>query len=260
MKYTKNRYPDGGIYVEITDFSNPVIIERINNYEDLFALMSLKETCDANGIDVDLIIPCMFQQQHDRRFQQNQSFELKNVCKFINSLAFKSVSIFHPHSDATEMGLNNCRIIDNSKFIVKVLADINSSNLSLLSTDGGSYKWINKLANTIKFDGEVYGASKARQISEDKTKHSLVQLIDRQDFDGKDVLVIDDLCVYGGTFVGLAKMLRERNVGKLFLAYSHGTVQTPNKELEKLYDKIYCTNSKYETYDLNNLTIFDWQS
>ena len=158
------------------------------------------------------------------------------------------------------MGLKNCRIIDNSRFITKVLADINSPDITLLSTDGGSYKWINKLANTIKFEGEVYGASKARQLSADKTKHSLVQLIDKQDFDGKDILVIDDLCVFGGTFLGLAKLIRERNVGRLYLAVSHITVPNTNKELENHYYKIYCTNSKFDAYDLNNLTIFDWQS
>jgi ribose-phosphate pyrophosphokinase len=261
MIYQRKKYPDGFIYPEVTDFSNPVIIERINTYEDLFFIKSLKSICDYNNIEnVELVIPCMPQQQHDRRFETNLSFELKLVGDFINSCNFKKVSIFHPHSDVTEAVISNCNIIDNSKFILKVLADINSPNLTLLSTDGGSYKWINKLANKINFEGEVYGASKARQSSADKTKHSLVQLIDRKDFEGKDVLVIDDLCVFGGTFLGLADMLRRRNVGRLYLAISHITVPKPNKELENLYDKIYCTNSKYDSYDLKNLSIFDWQS
>jgi ribose-phosphate pyrophosphokinase len=261
MIYQRKKYPDGFVYAEVTDFSNPVITEKINSYEDLFFLQSLKDACDNNGIeDVELIIPCMPQQQHDRRFEENQSFELKNVCSFINRLRFKKVHVFHPHSDSTEMGLKRVRIINNYRFITKVLADINSTNLTLLSTDGGSYKWINKLANNINFEGEVYGASKARQLSADKTKHSLVQLIDKRDFGGKDILVVDDLCVFGGTFLGLSSMLRERNVGRLFLAVSHITVPNPNKGLEKAYDQIYSTNSKYDSYDLNNLTIFDWNS
>ena len=35
------------------------------------------------------------------------------------------------------------------------------------------------------------------------------------------------------------------------------TIKNPNKELEKVFDKIFTTNSKYDSYDLNNLTIFD---
>lgn len=256
MLYTRHKYPDGGIYASIQDFSNPVIRERINNYEDLFFIKSLKDVCDYNNIaDVELEIPCMFQQQHDRRFKPNESFEIQLVCDFINSCKFKKVWVFHPHSDVTQMGLKNCHVIDNSTFIKNVLADIESTEPPvLLSTDGGSYKWINKLADVIEFPGEVYGANKSR----DAVTHKLVQQIDRQDFGGKDILIADDLCVFGGTFVGLAQLLLTRNVGKLYLAVSHITVRNPNKELEKYYETIYCTNSKYDSYDLANLKILNY--
>lgn len=266
MKYLRKRYPDGGIYAEVEDFSNPVITERINSYEDLFFLRSLKEVCDFNKIkDVSLVIPCMFQQQHDRRFQNNQSFELKIVTNFINSCNFSSVDVFHPHSDATQMGLDNVHVIDNSKFVTEVLEDMNNEQYYrndvdkthpiLLSTDAGSYKWINKLADVLEFKGEVYGANKAR----DQYTHKLTQVIDRQDFEGRDILILDDLCVFGGTFIGLAKLLKERNVGKLYLGVSHMTVKNPSKEMETCYEKVYCTNSKFDRdeYDLQNLTVFN---
>ncbi len=260
MQYKKVRYPDGGVYAEVTDFSDPIITERINSYEDLFFIKSLKEVCDYNKVKgVQLVISCLFQQQHDRRFKPNQSFELKIVCDFINSCNFDKVSVFHPHSDVTQGCLNNFELIDNTEFIKLVLEDIGSTPI-LLSTDGGSYKWINKMADVIDFQGEVYGANKAR-ISETENGvvvHKLVQLIDRQDFEGRDVLVCDDLCVYGGTFIGLGKMLRARNVGKLYLAVSNITVPNPNKELEGLYDKIYTTNGKFDSYDLSNLTVFNF--
>ena len=253
MQYERIKYPDGGVYAKVTDFSNPMIVERINSYEDLFFIKSIKEACDYNGIHhVELFIPCMFQQQHDRRFNDNESFELKLVCDFINSCNFSKVHIFHPHSDATQMGLNNIKVITNAAFIAKVLEDINASRGAtpiLLSTDGGSYKWINKLADVIEFKGEVYGASKSR----DAVTHKLVQMIDRKDFEGKDVLVVDDLSVYGGTFLGLADLLKSRNAGNLYLAVSHITVPNPNPALEDAYERIYCTNSKYDSFNLSNL-------
>lgn len=257
MQYERIKYPDGGVYAKVTDFSNPVIVERINSYEDLFFVKSIKEACDFNGIqNVELFIPCMFQQQHDRRFNENESFELKLVCDFINSCNFSKVHVFHPHSDATQMGLNNMRVITNANFITQVLKDIHKSTGNtpiLLSTDGGSYKWINKLADVIQFSGEVYGASKSR----DAVTHKLVQMIDRQDFGGKDVLVVDDLSVYGGTFLGLAELLKTRNIGNLYLAVSHITVPHPNPDLEEAYERIYCTNSKYDSYNLANLKVYD---
>jgi ribose-phosphate pyrophosphokinase len=111
-----------------------------------------------------------------------------------------------------------------------------------MSTDGGSYKWINKITDKISFRNEVYGASKSRKYVDGKS--TLVQEIDRQDFGGKDILIIDDICVYGGTFVGLAQMLKERNCGKLYLAVSHLTVVNPSPLLFMLFDKVFTTNSK----------------
>jgi ribose-phosphate pyrophosphokinase len=257
MIYSRVKYPDGGVYAKVTDFSNPVIVERINSYEDLFFIKSLKDVCDNNDISgVELFIPCFFQQQHDRRFNENESFEVKLVADFINSCNFSKVHIFHPHSDVTGALINNFRKIDNSKFMFNVLNDIKERTNNtpiLLSTDGGSYKWINKLADVIMFKGEVYGANKARNPD----THQLVQHIDRDDFEGKDVLIVDDLSVFGGTFIGLGNMLKERNVGKLFLAVSHITVPNPNPILSTIYERIYTTNSKFDSYDLDNLTIFE---
>lgn len=63
-----------------------------------------------------------------------------------------------------------------------------------------------------------------------------------------------------GTFIGLAKLLRQRNVGKLYLAVSHITVENPNKELGSLYDRVFTTNSKELEYPtINNLTKLNMQ-
>jgi ribose-phosphate pyrophosphokinase len=253
MTYKRNRYPDGAVYAEITDFNHPVITERINNYEDLFFIKSLKDICDYNGVkDVHLIIPCMFQQQHDRRFEYNQSFELRLACDFINSCNFSSVTVFHPHREATQMGLNNCNVQDNSSFIELVLKDIGTTP-TLFSTDAGSFKWINKLADKLKYKGPVYAASKSRDL----VTHKLTQTVEKLDFEGQDILVLDDLIVGGATFIGISELLKSKNVGKLYLAVSHITIKTPNKKLETSFDKIYSTNSKYDDYDLSNLKIFN---
>ena len=122
------------------------------------------------------------------------------------------------------------------------------NNLIILFPDGGSFKWGMKLIDKLNYEGEVVVASKSRKYEEGKSK--LLQQIDRQDFNGKDILIIDDICVYGGTFKGLAKMLRERNCGKLYLAVSHMTVENLGEDpVTDYFDKVYTTNSKFEFYD-----------
>ena len=251
MKYERKKYPDGGVYAIIHDFSNPVIVERINNYEDLFFIKSLKDICDHNDVEVELYIPCMFQQQHDRRFRENESFELRLVCDFINSCNFKRVYIHHPHSDVTGALVNKSRIIDNHSFINEVLKKVYSENLVLMSSDAGGFKPLIKLADIIEWKGETESAAKSR----DPHTHKLTQQVSTMDFKGRDILIVDDICVYGGTFVGLGKILKERNAGNLYLACSHITVKNPSQELEKYFNRVFTTNSKFDSYDYSLIEV-----
>lgn len=251
MKYERRKYPDGGTYAVVSDFSDPVIREHINTYEDLFFIKSLKDVCDYNNIEVDLFIPCMFQQQHDRRFNNNESFELKIVCDFINSCNFRRVYVYHPHSDVTAALLHRSEVIDNRLFINSVLDKIESDNLILMSSDAGGFKPLVKLADSLNWKGEIESAVKSR----DPLTHKLTQQVSTMDFKGKDVLIVDDICVYGGTFVGLGKILKERNVGNTYLACSHTTIKAPSSELEKYFNRVFTTNSKFEQYNYSLIEV-----
>lgn len=258
--FEKKYYPDGSFYAKQIEeiYEGSLELEvRINSYEDLWFLAQCKSVLDYIGTIVFIHIPCFLDQQADRRFADIESFNLKLVCEFINSLDFTGVSIYHPHSDVLPALLDNCNVIDNSTFISNVLTEI-PDEVILLSTDAGGFKSMMKLVDSIGWEGEVSCANKSRKYVESKS--ILIQGVDREDFEGKSLLLVDDMCLYGGTFLGLAKLLKERNCGKLYLAVSHLTVKNPNKELETYFEQVFCSNSKYskEEYDLNNLTILPY--
>jgi ribose-phosphate pyrophosphokinase len=117
-----------------------------------------------------------------------------------------------------------------------------------MSSDAGGFKPLMKLCDKIKWKGEVYSASKSRLLDDDNNP-VLYQQVDRQDFGGKDILIVDDICVYGGTFKGLSKLLRQRNCGKLYLAVSHITVKNLGVDpVTEYFDMVFTTNSKYDQY------------
>ena len=119
------------------------------------------------------------------------------------------------------------------------------NNLIILFPDSGSFKWGMKLIDKLEWQGETYSASKSRKYENGKSV--LTQIVDRQDFNGKDILIIDDICVYGGTFKGLSKILKERNCGKLYLAVSHMTVlELGEDSVGNYFDSVFTTNSKFE--------------
>lgn len=262
----KISYPDGSSYVEVKSFP-PQIEFRINSYEDLWTLIQIKDVYDYNGYPLNITIPCLLDAQADRRFNSNESHNLKLVLYHLRKLNFESITIFHPHNqEVVEAILPNVKILDNSYFIQQVISkipvgleDIGKDNhLILMSTDAGGFKPLMKLCDKIGWKGETFSASKSRKYEDGKSV--LTQQIDRQDFGGKDILIIDDICVKGGTFVGLAKMLKERNAGKLYLAISHLTVPNPNPELVDLYDTIFTTNSKGIGYNVGPIEILNYKS
>ena len=246
MEYKVIKYPDGFHYVQIEKFSRNFTF-HINSYSDLWILNQIKDICDFNNQEVDLFIPNLPDAQADKRFNINESSGLKLICQFINNLNFKSVTVFHPHnSEVVEALIPKVNILHNYDFISGVLNKVDNSNLCLMSTDAGGFKPLMKLVDHINWSGNTYSASKSRIYEDGKSK--LIQQVDKQDFKGEDILIIDDICVRGGTFIGLAKILKERNCGKLYLAVSHITVEILPKELFTLFDCVFTTNSKNLNY------------
>lgn len=248
--------PIGGWEAHDARFHDRVF--RINTYEDLWHLKQYVDAVNNLGNRPLITIPNLLDAQADRRFNENESFGLKLV---IEELARMNADfrIFHPHNpEVVEMGFellgNPVDIISNSEFIEDVFREIKPDDTFeieydtiLMSADAGGFKPLVKLADTLNWEGEIYSASKGRKYDNGETK--LTQIVDRQDFNGKNIIIIDDLCIFGGTFKGLSKLLRERNVGKLYLAVSHMTMQELGQDpVTNYFDGVFTTNSKYDEY------------
>lgn len=272
LEYEVVSYPDGSKYVKSGQYG-PDLTYKINSYDDLWILAQINDVLKHKQVTVDLLIPNLLDAQADRRFDINQPHSLRMVCNFINGLTqFKTIGIFHPHNpEVVEALIDRVEIIDNSDFIYEVLCNIKGehyefnahdlqSNLILMSTDAGGFKPLMKLCDKVEWEGETYSASKSRKYENNHSK--LTQTVDRKDFGGKDILIIDDISVGGGTFKGLAKILKEKNCGKLFLAVSHITLESLGQDpVSDYFTKVYTTNSKFNDYygrdniRINNLDV-----
>jgi len=262
MKLTK--YPDGTSYI-----NSPIMGQttfKLNSYEDLWHLNQFVDAFkDEYTSKPTILIPNLLDAQADRRFNKGESSGLKLVCNFLNNMD-ANFKIFHPHNpEVVEALVDNVKIVDNTYFIKEVLSELycnkanikrdeglfyhtNLDNLILASSDAGGFKPLMKLCEKLDWKGETFSASKSRKYSDGETK--LTQSVGLQDFEGKDILIVDDICVYGGTFKGLANLFRERNCGKLYLAISHLTIENHkgNDHVFKYFDKVFTSNSKFDSY------------
>lgn len=186
--------------------------------------------------------------RQDHTSTKEDSLSLKVVADMINSCGFDEVKIFDPHSDVSLALINKSFAVRPIGLLT--VATSNNQDAIIVSPDAGAYKRIHSLCSKIGWDGEISSCSKAR------TPDGRIASIqcDREDYQGKDVIIVDDICDGGGTFVLLAKELKKRNAGKINLCVSHGIFSRGLEALEGI-DHIYTTESMCDLASSDKLTI-----
>ena len=224
------------------------VTHRIHSFNDLGLLCLAVDALQRMGGKLEtLIIPYFPAARQDRVMVKGEPLSVKVYANIVNSLNFDKVIVFDAHSEVTPAVLNNCEVIPNHVFIQKVIQEIGKDVL-LISPDGGALKKIYKVS---EFLGgiEVIECSKNRDVKTGKLTGFKVYA---DDLRNKDCLIVDDICDGGGTFIGLAEELKNKNAGKLYLAVSHGIFSKGFENL-KCFEKIFTTDS-FENLENDCLT------
>ena len=269
IKYKISKFPDGQQNIVIdsividksgrslwtTDlFTHKVQIKsRLNNWLDLeliaCAVASLREL----GVEeIHLYTPYIIGARSDRKFEEGGNNYLKDViCPIINSLHFKTVTCIDPHSDVLEACIKNFKSIDNKALVKFFFADKiyeKYEDVIFIAPDGGSLKKIYKLAEQIGYKGDIITCSKDRDTDGALTKTVVPW---EEEYFGKDLIIVDDICDDGATFINIAEEIKELtkdfNPPKIYLIVTHGLFSKGFQKLSKYFDGIYCTNSYRDT-------------
>lgn len=224
------------------------ITHRLNSFNDFGLLCLAVDALKRMDVKLEnLIIPYFPAARQDRVMIKGEPLSVKIYADIINTFKFKKVFVFDAHSEVTPALLNNCEVITNHLFIQKVIQEI-GNEVILISPDGGALKKIYKVS---EFLGgvEVVECSKSRDVKTGKLKGFKAYT---NNLEGKDCLIVDDICDGGGTFIGLAEELKNKNAGKLYLAVSHGIFNKGFEEL-KCFERIFTTDS-FKNLENNCLT------
>jgi ribose-phosphate pyrophosphokinase len=243
MKYEIKKFRDGQVAAKITETGNLVLKIRGNSYEDLFSAASVKEAWDADNamnrrVTSTLTIYCLIGQRSDRRFNPQESFDLKVIAKFINAMKFDKVEIFHPHSPISLALIDNCEPLSHFSYVEKAYQSI--GNPILVSPDAGAYKTTHEIAE--KLNADLVPSNKVRINGEPSISI-------QGDVKGKDCLMVDDLADGGRTFMLLAKELKSQGAANVFLYVTHAQFNFGFDELKESIDHVYCTNSYKDIED-----------
>ncbi len=233
-----------------------LIAQRIQCSDDLMLLFLATDALRRIGYKkVTAFLPYFPAARQDRVMVPGEPLSLKIYTQLINAQQYDRVIVFDPHSDVTTALLNNVQVVANDFFIKMVLEKINDPNICLVAPDAGAMKKIFQLAGQLNVS-EIITCEKKRDLNNGELSCFKIHA---DDLKNKTCLIVDDICDGGRTFMGIAKVLKNKNAGKIFLAVSHGIFSDGFEKLNGILDGIFSTdsfreikNGKAEIIELNN--------
>lgn len=257
-----NKFPSGEIGVVLPE-GLPLFTTRIKiqynwpEYKDTGVMVlaqlvqALKQKYMAQNYTMILDLPYVPYSRQDRVCNKGESFSLKVFTDFINSMEFDVVNTWDNHSDVATALINNCVNISQVnciRSIPSLLSLIKEELTVLVSPDAGAIKKTRAIAKA--FDkSSVLQCDKERDIQTGRiTSVSLLnpELLN----DTSTYLVVDDICDGGGTFLGIAKAIRQQEENATIVLYvTHGFF---TQGLEKLLDEYTFIFTTTSVCTLNN--------
>lgn len=239
-------FPDGEKHLKVNELNPKKAVDitcRITNSDDLFLLMQLSDIIQRQELVVrKLYITYLMGMRCDRVFSMNEAFTLKIITNVINSFKAREVSIEEPHSFRTELMTNGHLHNVTCKFIRDRF-----STYTLCLPDDGAYMRYGCFADSYVL------CEKKRDVETGKLSGFAICDIYKYS-DNNGIVVIDDLCDGGGTFIGIAELLRkELSPKELVLVVTHAVQEAGLRKVASVYDKVYITDSYKDWSRVENL-------
>lgn len=225
---TTSRFPDGTLHIELPDrltikelyeSKHFTITWRYTDDRELFQLICLTRKMQEMGYTVSLYMPYIPNARMDRVKEETEIFTLKYFAEIINSLNFEKVTVLDAHSNVSLALIDRIECLSPCSLIQKTLNTLDKgSNLIMFFPDEGAMKRYSGIAKT-------FHTPYAFGIKKRDWKTGTIQGLDlagaTELLNGRDVLIVDDICSRGGTFYHSAKALKAAGANGIYLCVSH---------------------------------------
>ncbi len=237
VDYELIHFPDGQkhlrILSEIDHKGTYKVVCRLTNGDDLFVLMQVADILNRHCLVWELDIKYLLAARTDRLFSMSDAHSLNIVNNILVGLGATLISCYEPHN------------VDKVIFCAPIL-QIPDAGVYVAYPDKGARERYQDLF----VDETPILCGKVR----DELSGALTGfVVERsQECSGEHIVLLDDLCDGGGTFMGLEPKLRELNPTSLTLQVAHAIQLEGIKKVASVYDKVIITNS-YADWDLIEL-------
>lgn len=239
-----SRFPNGELHLKLKDFlqNNPKNIVITWKYEsdgEFFQLKLIKDYFLKHLPKAYVELRCLYLPYSRMDRSENDSvFSLESVSVLLNSFHFDKMFIGEPHSKVS-LDYTGAEAINITEALYKEHKESLKTDMPLISfyPDDGAKK-------RYAVDAEInLVGNKTRNFATGQIESYEVvgkELLPAGDF---DVVILDDLSSFGGTFVRAAEELRKIGARKVYLIVAHAENNIFKGKLFDHIDKIITTNS-----------------
>ena len=247
------KFPAGEVTARVSGIESPFLIRcDFRSYDDIFVALSTANAVRHARPDVfiRLLIPYFPSSRQDRVTDIGHSFDAQVVARVLSSGEFDEIVTWDAHSDvlgalfAPGVFVN----IPQHELLAHLVDDIH--NPVLISPDAGAEKKTRKLSEWL--DIPMLQASKVRDINTGNLSGAEIPYDSR--YDDRHMVIVDDICDGGGTFLLLAKAIKEQyDVKSLHLVVTHGIFSKGKQVLLDVFDSVQAANDFTTKQENNNV-------
>lgn len=216
------KFPDGTSAVKVdreniwlSDYHNNKISWFYDSDEELPQLWHLaKHISEVSDCQTDLFMPYIPNARMDRCREPDDVHTLRYFTDLINMMNFHEVTVMDPHSDVSTALLSHVVVARPDDMIQSVINGLEDDNLLICYPDSGSAK---RYSDMLEVE-YVFGI-KHRKVGTNEI--TSLTMSEPEKANGRNVLIVDDICSRGGTFFHTANKLKECGAKNVYLYVTH---------------------------------------
>jgi ribose-phosphate pyrophosphokinase len=233
IAYKRFAFPDGQPHFHI----EPSEVARAAVAGPIDLLVALKDPSDliyvglaidaiasVSHVPINLNISYLLGARMDRRIAPGQPATLAVLCSVIQLWAksLQTIRILDPHSAVVQQHLPQAVVLTSESLLAFALKQLSSQSISepvAVVPDQGAVARTTNLLKRLRAPLSVAYCSKQRDSATGKLSGFH---FDRGSVAGRNALIVDDICDGGGTFSGIAQVLKQQGANQVFLCVTHG--------------------------------------
>lgn len=230
-----------------------------DHYQDLKRIIA---AVGGKARRITVIMPFLYESRQHRR-SSRESLDCALALQELTNMGVESIITFDAHDPRVQnaIPLKSFETVQPTYQFIKALVNhvpdlkISSDNMMVISPDEGGMNRAIYFANVLGVDlGMFYKRRDFTTVVNGRNPIVAHEFLG-SDIEGKDMLIIDDMISSGESMLDVAKELKRRKAGRIFVASTFGLFTDGFSKFDEAYEqgliyRVLTTNLVYQTEEL----------